>query len=84
MPPIVLTIISIVNLALTYAPQAEKVYDEAKQLIAMLFSGGIITADQQATLMGWADAHQAATLAGTKPPELLIDPDPTAPPPTPV
>jgi hypothetical protein len=75
MPPIVLSIISIVNLALTYAPQAEKVYDEAKALIAMLFAGGILTADQQAKLMGWAGSHQAATLAGQKPPELVVDPD---------
>ena len=76
MPPIILTIVRIIQLAIKYAPQSAKVYDEARKLIAMWFSGGMITIEQQQALMQWADAHEAATLAGIKPPELTIDPDP--------
>lgn len=36
--------------------------------------------EQQGLLMTWADEHQAAVLAGQKPPELTIDPDPPVPP----
>jgi len=76
MPPIVLTVIGILQLAIKYAPEAEKIYAKARELISMWFAGGTITVEQQAILMGWADAHQIAVLKGTKPPELEIDPDP--------
>lgn len=76
MPPIVLTIISIIKLAIKYAPEAVEVYKAARDLISMWFSGGLITIEQQAALMKWADDHEAATLAGIKPPELEIEPDP--------
>lgn len=76
MPPQISLIIGIIQLALRYAPEAEKVYERARELIKMWFDGGIITIEQQAVLMGWADEHQDATLRGEKPPELRIDPDP--------
>lgn len=79
MPQIILTIISIVKLAVKYAPEAKAIYEEARKLIAMLFAGGLITIEQQALLMTWADAHEAATLAGQVPPELVIDPETTTP-----
>lgn len=76
MPPIVLQVLSIANLALAFAPEAAGVYEKAKALFQTWFSGGMITAEQQAQLMSWADAHQAATLAGERPPELVVDADP--------
>lgn len=78
MPPIVLTIIGIIRLAVKYAPEAKHIYDEARKLIGMWFSGGMITIEQQAALMEWANVHEAATLQGIKPPELEIEPDPAA------
>lgn len=77
MPPIVLTIIGIVQLAIKYAPEAEQVYEKAKALFQMWFEGGVITAAQQQALREWADAHQAATLAGEVPPEFTVEPDPS-------
>ncbi len=65
-----------IQLALQYAPQAAKVYEEARALIQRLFLGGIIDAATQTMWMDWANAHEAAVLAGQKPPELVIDPDP--------
>lgn len=76
MPPIVLTIVSIINIAAQYAPQAKQLYADARDLFDKLFKGGLITADQQARLMAWAEAHEAATLAGVVPPELTVEPDP--------
>lgn len=75
MPPIVTTVIGIIQLASQYAPIASQVYEEARKLIKMWFDGGLITAEQQASLMSWADNHQAATLAGVVPPALVVDPD---------
>jgi hypothetical protein len=76
MPPLATAILGFIQLALAAVPVAEKVYAEARKLILMLWEGGIITLDQQLKLMEWADAHEAATLAGQKPSELVIDPDP--------
>lgn len=77
MPPIVLTIISIIQLATKFAPEAKVIYEQARDLFNKLFLGGLITAEQQDQLKAWADAHEAATLAGVVPPELVVDPDPT-------
>ena len=43
MPPIVLTVIGILQLAIKYAPEAEKIYAKARELISMWFAGGTIT-----------------------------------------
>lgn len=67
-----------ITLALQYAPQAAGVYDQARELIKLWFDGEVITYEQQRKLMDWADNHQEDTLAGRIPPELQIDPDPTA------
>lgn len=76
MPPIVLTIVSLISLVNAAAPEAVKLYERAKELFNMMFAGGLITLGQQQALMEWADAHMAATLAGEVPPELQIEPDP--------
>lgn len=77
MPPIVLTILPIVQAAIAFAPDAKKIYESARQLFKMWFEGGLITIEQQKVLRDWADAHEAATLAGDVPPELRVEPDPT-------
>lgn len=77
MPPFVLLAIQLVQLAVKYAPEAEKAYENAKRLFEMWFAGGLITIEQQAALHDWADQHQAATLRGEVPPALLVEPDPT-------
>lgn len=74
MSPIATLIITFIQLGIKAAPEIQKVYEDAKKLITMMFNGGMITAEQQAIYMSWADEHQAATLAGQKPPELTIDP----------
>jgi hypothetical protein len=67
-------IISLVSLAAKAAPEVEQVYQDGKTLIASLFSKGIITQAQQDAAMQWADAHQAAVLAGNTPPEFEVEP----------
>ena len=77
MPPIVLSIIALVQLGAKFAPEAGAIYAEARAVFNRLFNGGLITAAQQQELMDWADNHQAATLRGDVPPELTVEPDPT-------
>ena len=43
MPPIVLSIVAIVQLAAKFAPDAKAIYDEARTLFGNLFKGGLIT-----------------------------------------
>ena len=76
MPPLVLTIVALIQAAITLGPDIAKLYDQAKALFNMLFAGGLITVQQQKTLMDWADAHMTAVLAGEVPPELTVEPDP--------
>ena len=73
LPPIVQTTLAIIALAVKYEPQAEEVYKNAKILFQMWFSAGLIDAATQNALNDWADAHQAATLAGEIPPELTVE-----------
>lgn len=79
MPPIVLTVLGIVQLAVKAAPEVAKVYAELRKLIAMWFGGGIITIEQQRVLNNWSNNHEAETLAGNVPPELQVEPDPIIP-----
>jgi len=79
MPPIVLVVLNILQLLTSATPAVEKIYSEARKLFKMWFDGGIITIDQQATIMAWADAHEKAVLAGEIPPELQVEPDPITP-----
>ncbi len=76
MPPIVATIVTIVQLAAQAGPAAKQIYAEAKKLIDWLFNGGLITVEQQAQLKDWAELHEAAAIAGQVPPELVVDADP--------
>lgn len=73
MPPIVLTVIGFIQLAIKAAPAAKELYAEAHSLIDAMFKNGLINAAQQAQLKGWCDAHMEATLAGTVPPELTVE-----------
>ena len=77
MPPIVLSIVTMLQLSAKFEPIAASVYAEARSVFQRLFSGGFFTAKQQMDLMDWCDAHQAATLAGDIPPELVVEPNPT-------
>lgn len=79
MPPIVLSIISIIQIATKAGPVVKEVYAEALKLFTMLFQGGVITIEQQAKLLAWAEAHQAAVESGDVPPELQVEPDPSGP-----
>ncbi len=72
MPALVLQIIGYIQLAIKFAPAAKEIYADGAALINSMFSANLITADQQAALMAWADAHAAAVLAGTPPPEFLV------------
>lgn len=83
MPPLILKIIAIISLVTKAGPALAEVYENARKLFATMFSGGLITAEQQATLMTWADEHEAAVLSGEIPPALQVEPDPETPaPPT--
>lgn len=71
---VVASVISLVNLAIQEAPEVEKVYADGKNIIRSLFSAGLVSADVQNQYMAWSDAHMAATLAGTVPPEFVVTP----------
>lgn len=73
MAPLIAQIISYINLAIKAAPAVKEVYEEGRNLIGQLANGGLISSQQQNELMKWADAHQAATLAGEIPPELTVE-----------
>jgi hypothetical protein len=72
MPELALQIITYVQLALKAAPAVKELYDEAKNLFQSLYQKDLITLEQQNQLMTWADAHQAAVLAGEVPPEFQV------------
>lgn len=76
LPPQVAAVLAIIQLALNAAPIAKQVYDKAKAVFDMWFKGGLITRAQQDVLMGWADEHERAVLAGETPPHFDIEPDP--------
>lgn len=77
MPPIVMAIFGAIQLGVKAAPVAVEFYKSLRDLIARLFAGGLITIEQQAALFSWAEAHEAATLAGEIPPALQVEADPT-------
>lgn len=76
MPPIVLQIISMISLAAKAVPELEKLYEQARALFSTLFAGGIITKEQQDSLMGWANAHEEAVLEGKVPVEFTVEANP--------
>jgi len=69
----VAAIVSFIQLAIKAAPTVEAIYADGKALIASLFGAGLITKKTQDDLMSWADAHQAAVLAGVTPPEFNVE-----------
>jgi len=69
----VAAILSFVQLAIAAAPGVKKVYEDGAALVKSLFSSGLITKAEQDKLMSWADAHQAAVLAGDVPPEFKVE-----------
>lgn len=76
MPP-VLEILGFINLAMKAAPTIEKIAKDGGALIKSMIDGGQVTAEQQAKVSDWADAHMKATLAGEIPPELQVEAEPT-------
>lgn len=76
MSPLVIQILLGIQMALDAAPKVKKLYDNARTTISMLFSAGLITAEQQNQLRAWADKHEADTLAGHVPEALKVEPDP--------
>lgn len=81
MPPIVLQIVAFISLISKAGPDIAEVYKNAREIFATFFQGKIITAAQQATLMAWAEEHEAKVMAGDIPPALQVEPDPETPPP---
>lgn len=77
MPPLILEIIGWLTLAATAAPDIKKFWENARRVFGMWVAGGLITVEEQRKLNEWAEAHEAATLAGHVPPELQVEPDPT-------
>lgn len=73
MPPIVLTVVAIIELAAKAGPVGKQIYEQGKALFAMLFAGGLISAETQNALNEWAVAHEAATLRGEVPPALTVE-----------
>lgn len=67
-------ILSFVQLAIKAAPMVKDIYDKGRELIDHLFAQGLIDKATQDKLKAWADAHQAATLAGSVPPEFTVEP----------
>lgn len=69
-------IISFIQLAIKAAPSVVEVYKQGRELIEHLFHTGLIDKATQDKLLGWANEHQRATLAGEVPPELTVEADP--------
>jgi len=76
MPPIILAVIPFIEAAIKFAPDATKIYEDARNLFAMWFHGGLITIEQQDRLRDWADNHETATLSGITPPEFTVEANP--------
>lgn len=66
-------ILSFVQLAIAAAPSAEKLVVEGKKVIQDLFENKLIDVATQQKYMDWADAAQAAALAGERPPEFQVE-----------
>lgn len=77
LPPLVLTLISLVQLAVKVAPDAKKLIEEFKSTIGGLFQAGFITVEQQQAVFQHADSICAAILAGQEPDYWIPRPDPT-------
>lgn len=58
------------------APQVEALLVKGKEFIAEMFTGALITIDQQNTLNARLDKKQDEALNGTGPDELKVEPDP--------
>ena len=76
MPQIVLTIIGLIQAAIQAAPQAIEVINNARATINALFTGKIITAEQQKQLHDHVDKLCEAALTLSTPPAWTVEPDP--------
>jgi hypothetical protein len=76
MPPLVLTIIGVVQAAIKFAPQAAELFKKAKETFQMLFTSGLITTAQQNDLMAWWDKVEKAVESGETPPQFQVEDDP--------
>jgi hypothetical protein len=76
MPQIVLTIIELIRAAISAAPQVIEVVQGARATIDALFTGKIITVEQQDKLHQHVNDLLDAALTGETPPEFNVEPDP--------
>lgn len=81
MPAFLLNILPYLSLA-SRAPAAladlAKFWQGIRDYFQMLFSGGMITKEQQQALMDWTRQDQEAALRGEVPVSLTVEPDPPA------
>ena len=76
MPAFVLTIISLIQAAIKAAPQAISVIKYARETIDALFTGKLITVEQQDQLHEHVDKLCEAALTLELPPAWAVEPDP--------
>jgi hypothetical protein len=76
MPPIVITIIGLIESAIRYAPDAIKVVAQAKQFFQALLGEGVISVAQQNALNAHVDAFLLGFKAGVIPPAWIVEADP--------
>ena len=76
MPPLILTIIGLVQAAISYAPQAVELFQKARSTMQMLFTSNLITKAQQDELMKWWLKVEASVESGKVPPQFLVENDP--------
>lgn len=65
-----------ITLILQAANQLEPVVESTIKWLETLFSQGVITKEEQETLMTWMTEDQEAALDGEIPESLNVDPDP--------
>jgi len=70
-------ILQLVQAAITAAPDVFKVGMEAYNFIRAAFTMGVITEAEQNALFEFVNKLCSEALAGNRPPELVVDPDPS-------
>lgn len=79
MPPIVLTIVAVIQAAIKYAPTAIDLFKKIKEQVSVLFAKKAITKEQQDALHAWVDAIVLTAEKGEIPLSWQVDPDPVSP-----
>lgn len=73
----ILLVIQGLNAAISAAPTIVAIVTKAKELVAALFTAGVITKEQQDALHMNIDARAALAAAGIIPPHWQVEPDPS-------